>query len=85
MRGGTPAVATDVIGHRGAVVDGRTGVLVPTAADLGPAIASLAGDADRRAALATAAQQRAATFTWDRTAADTLEVLLGDARRTVRR
>ena len=62
---GTPAVATDIRGHRCSVVDGRTGVLVAPEA-LGPAIAALVADPARRERLATAALARASTLTWDR-------------------
>jgi glycosyltransferase involved in cell wall biosynthesis len=78
---GTPAVATDVVGHRGAVVDGVTGILVPAPEQLGPAIGALLRDRARLEELGRAAAQRAATMTWDRTAADNLEVLVGAARR----
>jgi glycosyltransferase involved in cell wall biosynthesis len=78
---GTPAVATDVVGHRGAVLDGVTGVLVPGPADLAPGLVALLVDHDRRHVLGSAAVTRGAELTWDRTAAETLEVLLDDARR----
>jgi len=74
---GTPAVATDIAGHRGAVVDGETGVLV---ADdrLGPAIADLLGDTDRRELLGAAAVDHARSLSWTAVAARHLE-LLADA------
>jgi glycosyltransferase involved in cell wall biosynthesis len=64
----TPAVATDIAGHRDAVVDGETGLLV--AADgLGDAIAALLLDDERRERLGAAARTHAARLTWARTAA----------------
>ena len=78
---GTPAVATDVVGHRGAVVDGVTGVLVPGPQDLAAGIVALLGDHDRRRRLGDNAVARSAELTWDRTAAEALDVLLSDARR----
>jgi glycosyltransferase involved in cell wall biosynthesis len=63
---GTPAVATDIRGHRCSVVDGSTGVLVPVE-DLGPALAEVLGDERRREELAAAAVARARTLTWDAT------------------
>ena len=45
---GTPAVATDISGHRCSVVDGTTGVLAADA-DLGAALARVLGDDDLRA------------------------------------
>jgi glycosyltransferase involved in cell wall biosynthesis len=77
---GTPAVATDIVGHRGAVLDGVSGVLVPSPADLGPAVAKLLQDPAERARLATGALAHAHTLTWERTATDTLAVLLQAAR-----
>ena len=77
---GTPAVATDIRGHRCSVVDGRTGVLVAPD-ELGPTIAAL-----RRATptggsgSATAALARARTLTWDASALGVLRVF----RRVVR-
>jgi glycosyltransferase involved in cell wall biosynthesis len=76
---GTPAVATDIRGHRCSVVDGRTGLLV-TPDDLGPAIAALIGDPDRRERLAAAALARARTLTWDQSSLGVLRVF----RRVVR-
>jgi glycosyltransferase involved in cell wall biosynthesis len=70
---GTPAVATDIRGHRSSVLDGRTGVLVPPER-LGRALAEVLGDADRRAELAEAALARARTLTWDATSLGILRV-----------
>lgn len=78
---GTPAVATDVVGHRGAVLDGVTGLLVPGPEDLATGLVELLGDHERRHLMGRAAVTRGAELTWDRTAAETLEVLLADARR----
>ncbi len=78
---GTAAVATDLVGHRGAVVDGVTGRLVPGPDALGDALADLLLDDDRRTEMGAAAARRGADLTWDRTAASTLEILLADARR----
>jgi glycosyltransferase involved in cell wall biosynthesis len=64
---GTPAVATDIRGHRSSVVDGETGVLAPADA-LGRALADVLGDGERRAALGRAALARARTLTWDASA-----------------
>ena len=69
----TPAVATDIRGHRCSVIDGRTGVLVQPDA-LGSAIVALIRDPARRDRLATAALARARTLTWDQTALGVLRV-----------
>lgn len=71
---GTPAVATDIRGHRSSVVDGVTGVLA-TPNDLGAAIARVLSDHDLRASLATAARRRVEQMTWDATAAGVLRQL----------
>ena len=81
----TPAVATDLVGHRGAVVDGVTGLLVPGPGDLGRAVADLVVDERRRTAMGRAASARAAQLTWDRAAAGNLAVLLAEARGAVSR
>jgi glycosyltransferase involved in cell wall biosynthesis len=82
---GTPAVATDIRGHRSSVLDGRTGILVPPER-LGPTLAEVLGDADRRAELAQAALARARTLTWDATSLGILQVfhriVVSKARRT---
>jgi len=70
---GTPAVATDISGHRCSVVDGVTGVLAP-ADDLGRAIGAVLGDDDRRRRLGDAALARARTLTWDASALGVLRV-----------
>jgi glycosyltransferase involved in cell wall biosynthesis len=64
---GTPAVATDIRGHRSSVVAGVTGVLVEPAL-LGATIADVLGDDRRRHELASAALARARTLTWDASA-----------------
>lgn len=64
---GTPAVATNIRGHRSSVVPGVTGVLVEPA-ELGAAITDVLLDDGRRADLAAAALARARTLTWDASA-----------------
>ena len=70
----TPAVATDIRGHRSSVVDGVTGVLAPLER-LGDALADVLLDAPRRNELGRAALDRARTLTWDATAAGVLAAL----------
>jgi len=70
----TPAVATDISGHRSSVVDGETGVLAPPAA-LGEAIARVLLDGDLGQQLGIAAERRVRAMTWDATAAGVLAVL----------
>ena len=57
---GTPAVATDISGHRSSVVDGVTGVLAPLER-LGEALADVLLDDRRRDSMAAAALARART------------------------
>lgn len=71
---GTPAVASDIRGHRSSVVDGETGLLAPPD-QLGAAIARVLADPALRDRLGRAAQQRVRTMTWDATAAGVLSVL----------
>ena len=78
----TPAVVTDIVGHRDAVVDGVTGVLAVPGC-LGPELAALLTDDARRRRLAAAAQARAAELTWEATAAGTLAVLAAAAQHRV--
>jgi glycosyltransferase involved in cell wall biosynthesis len=68
---GTPAVATDIRGHRSSVVDGETGVLAPLER-LGDTIADVLLDDAWRATLADQALRRARTLTWDRVATEML-------------
>lgn len=86
---GTPAVATDIDGHRCSVVDGVTGVLAPIER-LGTAIADVLSRDSLRGRLADAALTRARTLTWDATALGITTALLrevpeGPSRATPRR
>ncbi|HET8569267.1 MAG TPA: glycosyltransferase family 1 protein [Candidatus Limnocylindria bacterium] len=79
------AAGTPVVGYRaGAVVEvvGDAGVLVsedePDA--LGDALVAVLGDPSRLDALRAHAKPRAASFSWDRAARDTLDVYRGVAR-----
>jgi glycosyltransferase involved in cell wall biosynthesis len=74
---GTPAVATDIRGHRSSVIDGETGLLA--APDrLGETLRGVLVDHALRERLGTAAQERARTLTWERSATGALEVLHGE-------
>jgi len=81
----TPAVVTDIPGHRDAVVDGVTGVLVPQDTDLadrlGQAMADILGDPARRQQMASAAAEHAAGFTWQSTASQLMAILADEAGR----
>ena len=71
---GTPAVATDITGHRSSVVDGVTGLLVPLE-QLGDRIADVLEDPALRERLAAAAETRARTLTWDASALGITRIL----------
>ncbi len=64
---GTPAVATDIRGHRSSVVADVTGVLVPPDR-LGVTISEVLCDPIRRGSLTAAARARAQSLTWDSSA-----------------
>ena len=78
---GTPAVATDIAGHRDAVADGHSGLLVERTADVPDALERVLTDRALRDRLSDGAIARAAECTWDATALGTLEALAADARR----
>lgn len=72
---GTPAVVSNIVGHRDVVRDGRTGVLVDRPEQMGDAIASLLLDPTRRSAMGMAARERSEELTWNRTALLTFNAL----------
>lgn len=76
----TPAVVTDISGHRDAVVDGVSGVLAGLGA-LPAVLADVLRDSPRRAALTSGALARAGELTWEATAAGTLQALADEALR----
>jgi glycosyltransferase involved in cell wall biosynthesis len=81
---GTPAVVTDIGGHRDAVEAGVSGDLVPLA-DLGAVIEAVLTNPDRLARLQRGALARADKLTWEATALATYRELTDDAvRRRVR-
>lgn len=77
---GTPAVATDIGGHRCSVLDGVTGLLVEPD-QLGATLAEILLDPPRRTRLAAAALERARMLTWEATATGLARVLAGDVVR----
>jgi glycosyltransferase involved in cell wall biosynthesis len=77
---GTPAVVTDIGGHRDAVAADRSGVLAAPA-HLGPAIGRVLDDVALRTQLAAGALEHAQRFSWDATAFATFHELALDAER----
>jgi len=79
---GTPAVATDIAGHRDAVLDGRSGLLAgDRAATVAGALGEVLADETLRTRLGRGALERARWFTWAATARSTLEALATEADR----
>ncbi|MAT04591.1 MAG: glycosyl transferase family 1, partial [Acidimicrobiaceae bacterium] len=62
---GTPALATDIRGHRNSVLDGRSGVLVDPDA-LATTLVELVTDRSRLDRLAAGARDWGASLTWER-------------------
>ena len=81
---GTPAVATRISGHTDAVEDGVTGLLVDSPSEFVEALLRMLGDSDFRDRMGAQARRRSASYTWERTAYDTMAVLAADARRRPR-
>ncbi len=77
---GTPAVVTDIVGHRDAVLHGASGLLCSTDG-LAEALVEVLGDDRLRARLSAGAVERATPLTWDATAQGLLELLAGQRRR----
>ncbi|HET9732660.1 MAG TPA: glycosyltransferase family 4 protein [Acidimicrobiales bacterium] len=78
---GTPAVATDIAGHRDAVEDGTSGLLVDGPRGLAEGMTRVLLDPTTRHKLSEGAVRVASRFTWDATARGTLSVLAAEARR----
>jgi glycosyltransferase involved in cell wall biosynthesis len=71
----TPSAALSVGGLRESIVDGETGLLSQTPAEMTDKVRMLLEDHELRERLGAAARERALTFTWERTAATTLSVV----------
>jgi len=72
---GTPAVATDIAGHRDSVRRDVTGILVPEGESLADEIVRLLEDSDLRRTMAAQALDYASTLTWERTATEAFRLL----------
>lgn len=75
---GTPVVASQVAGLKDAVLDGRTGHLVPygDSAVLADALTDLVGDPAKRLAMGQAGREWAAAHSWDQSAHEFLDLVL---------
>jgi glycosyltransferase involved in cell wall biosynthesis len=76
---GTPSAALAVGGLRESIVDGETGVLAHGLEELIRRVRDLIGQPELIEPLGDAAERRAKTFTWERTAATNLAVLRAEA------
>jgi len=79
---GTPAIATDIAGHRDAVRRGTSGLLVPGSAEaLGAALADALLDDGLRTRLAAGALERVRDLSWESTALGIMRTLAGQSSR----
>ena len=76
---GTPSGALPVGGLSESIVDGETGVLAPDAQALAARVRELIEQPELRERLGDAAERRARSFSWDRSARAYLEVLSAEA------
>ena len=77
---GTPAVATDIAGHRDAVAPGVSGLLAGDERGFVDALDRVVADDALRAALTAGALSHASRFTWDATAYGTFRALALEAQ-----
>jgi glycosyltransferase involved in cell wall biosynthesis len=77
----TPAVVSDIAGHRDAVAPGLSGFLTGNAAETAARLDQVLSDTNLRTKLAAGALDHAARFTWDGTARAALELLADEAAR----
>lgn len=86
MAAGTPVVASDLPAYRAVARPDREALLVPVGDDaaLAGAVARVLDDPARAAVLSAAGRTRAATFDWDRVAAELRGVLAAVARPPAR-
>jgi glycosyltransferase involved in cell wall biosynthesis len=82
---GTPAVVTDIAGHRDAVDAGRSGFLASDQRSLVTRLDEVLGDDALRGRLGDGALEHASRFTWDATALGTFAALADETRRRRRR
>lgn len=77
---GTPAVATDIAGHRDSCSHGRSGLLVDDVSSLSTKMVEVISDTGLRQSLQDGALLWAEQFSWDATASTVLEQLALSAR-----
>jgi glycosyltransferase involved in cell wall biosynthesis len=67
---GTPGIATDIPGHRDAIQDGQSGILVGLNESFADRLSEVLLNDQLRATLSEGALAYAQTLTWERTATD---------------
>ena len=77
----TPSVVVDIAGHRDAVDNGVSGILVKEGESLADAIASLVTDPQRLDQLRRGALEFASRFSWDATALSLFKLLAADVAK----
>src|SRR4051794_1402518 len=78
---GTPSAAIRIGGLPESIVDGSTGLLADDGPGLTAAVQRLVADDELRARMGEAARERAATFTWERTARESADLLTETSAR----
>ncbi len=76
---GTPAVVSDMAGHRDSLADGVSGLLVDPGDEFVEALVQVLTDTELRDSLAHGAMARARSLTWESTAARVLDALVDEA------
>lgn len=77
---GTPCVVTDNIGHRGAVINGRTGLLVADDDHFAQTVADVLGDTLMWSEMTAASFAHSRSFSWDACAETILRVIEHEVR-----
>ena len=77
---GTPSVATDIAGHRDAVRNDVSGILVGPDGSFSGTLATVLSDPILRDRLSKGALEHARTLTWERTSYDTFSLLAAPRR-----
>lgn len=72
---GTPGIATDIPGHRDAIQDGQSGILVGLNESFADRLSEVLLNDQLRATLSIGALTYAQTLTWGRTATDIFALL----------
>lgn len=77
---GTPAVVSDIAGHRDSLTDGVSGLLVDPGDEFADALVDVLSSTELRERLGRGAAARARSLTWEATAASVLSALVDEAQ-----